>query len=114
MLKWYIEQEMRRRRVWFTITPVEDRRKKETRIIQSISRYASNGNFYLKAEHVELKEQFTRYVMNKPGQRDDMLDALAIALDLINPALEGAVIEGEYQLLDESDIPALEDWRGAP
>ena len=50
-----------------------------------------------------------------PRQKDDILDALTIALDLINPGLEGVTIEGDFTVLtDESNIPELEDWRGAP
>jgi len=114
MLKWYIEQEMTRRRQWFNITPVEDKRKKETRIIQSISRYASNRRVYHRPEHTEYCEQYQSYMMNKPGQKDDILDAFSIALDLINPALEGVVIEGEFDVVADDEMPLLEDWRGAP
>lgn len=116
MLKWYIDKEMQRRQQFFTIMPIEDKRKKETRIIQGISRYASNGNLLVnKKLHPEFIEEYSKLQSGVTGQRDDMLDALTIGLDLINPALEGVVMEGDYTVVeDESNIPDQLDWRTAP
>ena len=114
MLKWYLEREMVQRRQFYTLIPVEDKRQKEVRIIQTISRYASNGRLHILPGMSELREQFYTFQQNATGQRDDFLDALSIALDLISPGLEGLTIEGEYDLVDESDIPELTDWRTAP
>jgi hypothetical protein len=113
-LKWLMDREMLKRRKFFTIIPIEDRRKKETRIIQTITRYASNQALVVHREHVELIEQYGVFQAQATRQHDDYLDALTIAMDLINPAMEGVVIEGEYDILDESNIPELEDWRSAP
>ena len=114
VLKWAIEQEMQRRHLPHRIVPVEDKRKKETRILQAVGRYASNRNLVVKHSQVEFIQQYRTYRKNVTGQRDDMLDALSIAMDLMNPALEGLTIEGSYSVVDEDDIPALEFDMGAP
>jgi hypothetical protein len=115
MLKWYIEKEMLRRNQWYTIIPVEDKRKKSTRIEQTVTRYASNGNLVVHHSQTELIEQYTKYRSGVQQQSDDFLDALTIGMDLINPGLEGVIIEGDYTVLeDESKIPELEHWQSAP
>lgn len=113
-LKTLLEAEKLKRRMFFHVTPVEDKRKKSTRIVQTISRYASSYALYINRNHSELLEQYVAYQALE-RQHDDYLDALTIAMDLINPALEGITIEGDYtDMSDESSIPELEDWRGAP
>jgi len=114
MLKWYLDKEMQKRRQFYTVLPIEDKRKKETRIVQGISRYASNRNLVVNRSQTEFIEQYGSFMLGATGQPDDMLDALTIALDMINPSLEGLIIEGEYNILDEENIPELEDWRSAP
>lgn len=114
-LKWELDRQMLQRQQFYTVIPVEDKRKKETRILQAVSRYASNGLIYVKPTQTEFIEQYSRYQAMIPRQRDDILDAFTIALDLINPALEGVMIEGDFtHLTDESNIPELDDWRSAP
>lgn len=115
MLKWYIDREMLRRRQFFTVVPVEDKRKKETRIVQTITRYASNGGLLIHKDHTKLQDQYATFQAQATRQHDDFLDALTIAIDLINPGLEGATLEGDFtDITDESNIPELDDWRGAP
>ena len=114
-LKDLVEREKLKRRQFFHLTPVEDKRKKETRIIQAISRYASSYMLYVNKNQRELIEQYSRFQAAATRQHDDYLDALTIAMDLINPGLEGITVDGDYtDLTDESNIPEIEDWRGAP
>jgi len=112
-MKFYIEKEMRKRHHYFSITPVEDKRKKQIRIVQAITGRASQRQLYVHRSQHELMSQFAAY----PNvNHDDLLDALAIALDLVNPALaDDTYIEGEYERLmeEEARIPALETWRSA-
>jgi len=112
-LKWELDRAMLKNQKFYTVIPVEDKRNKEVRILQTVSRYASNGLIYVKPEHTEFIDQFSVYQAMVPRQRDDILDAFTIALDLINPALEGVTLEGEFTEYEE-DIPELEDWRSAP
>jgi predicted phage terminase large subunit-like protein len=112
-MKYYIEKEMRTRGHYFTITPVEDRRKKQIRIVQAISNRASNRTLVVNRSQQELITQYTAY----PNvNHDDYLDALAIAIDLAIPGLaDDSFIEGEFQRLadEEARIPELEEWRSA-
>ena len=58
--------------------------------------------------------EFLEQLLSYPDvNHDDILDAFAIALSMINPAMEGVTIEGEYMEF-EDNIPELEDWRSAP
>lgn len=109
--KFYVEKEMQKRGHYFTITPVEDKRKKQVRITQAISSRASNRTVHVHRSHSEFIQQYIAY---PSVNHDDYLDAFAIALDLVNPALiDDTFIEGEFQRLAEEDsmIPDLEEWR---
>jgi predicted phage terminase large subunit-like protein len=110
MLKWYIEQEMKRRQVFMRIQPFEGKQKKETRILQSVSGRASNGTIHVKKTQTAFIEQFTRYPQ---VAHDDLLDAFSLCLCGINPALESGYLDGEYSVIDEQ-VPALPNWRAAP
>jgi predicted phage terminase large subunit-like protein len=112
MLKVYIEQEMQRRSEYYTITAVEDKRKKETRILQAVSNRASNRTILVHKSHTAFISQYTMYPQAK---HDDILDAFSIALSLVTPALEALTIDGEYSVVDESEIENLPaTWRSAP
>lgn len=114
-LKWELDKEMQRRQQWYTVIPVEDKRNKEVRILQVVSRYASNGVIHVKHEHTEFIQQYATYQAMVPRQRDDILDAFTIALDLINPALEGIVIEGEFiDVSSDASMGELPNWRDCP
>jgi phage terminase large subunit-like protein len=87
-LKWIIEQEMKRRRMYYMIDPVVDKRKKQTRIISVFSGIASQGQVFIGPEDTFFAEQFENY-SEIYTDIDDDLDASAMALSkLINPFLE--------------------------
>lgn len=111
MLKTEIEREMTRRRQYFSCIPIEDRRKKETRIRQAIGSRLARGDIRVSRTQSEFIQQLLSY---PDVNHDDLLDAFAISLTLINPAMEGVVLEGDYSVIDERDIPELEEWRGVP
>jgi hypothetical protein len=112
MLKTEIEREMQKRRQYFVLLPVEDKRKKDTRIRQAIGSRLALRELYLNRIQTELMEQLFSY---PASSHDDLLDALAIALSMINPAMEGVLIgEGEYLEYNENEFPELEEWRSAP
>lgn len=114
-LKWLFEREMVKRRQFYSVIPIEDKRKKETRIIQTITRYASNNALVVNKNQVEFIEQYEVFQAQATRQHDDYLDALTIAMGLINPGLEGITYEGDYvDITDDSYMPQIEDWRGAP
>jgi phage terminase large subunit-like protein len=87
-LKWMLEQEMRRRRVYYVVIPYVDKRKKFTRIVSTLSGVGAQGLLNVGVEDSIFIDQFTNYAETTDDPDDD-LDASAIALsDLIVPALE--------------------------
>ena len=87
-LKWLLEQEMRRRRVYFSVIPLDSRMQKFARIVNVLSGLATAGKLWIGPEHTIFAEQFAAYGPTYGGNDDD-LDASAIALaDLANPYLE--------------------------
>lgn len=97
-LKWFLEQEMRRRGIYFTVVPLDDKMAKYARIVNVLSGLATEGKLWIGPEHTIFAEQFNSYGPTYQGIDDD-IDASAIALqDLSNPFLEkidekGRVIE---------------------
>ena len=88
VLKWILEKEMQRRRMYYSIIPYVDTRAKTTRIISTFSGVASQGLINIGPEDTIFADQFVNYSEHYKDIDDD-LDASAIALsDLITPALE--------------------------
>lgn len=89
VLKWYLEQEMTRRRTYIAIDDVKDRRKKGDRILQAISTPLNHRNLFLREgaqDIVKLVQQLGDFSPEVDG-RDDVLDSLAMAITSINPAM---------------------------
>lgn len=108
-LKWMLEQEMRRRRMYYMIVPLVDKRKKQTRIMSTLSGIASQGMLFIGPEDTIFAEQFENYSETYEDVDDD-LDASCMALsELINPALE----RGQGSLRDD-DVEELPYMRGCP
>lgn len=102
-LKWILEQEMKRRRIWYNIIPFVDKRKKSTRIVSVFSGIASQGLLNIGPEDTRFYSQFCDF-SELDDSVDDDLDASAIALsDLIVPVLERGSSIG-----DDSDVEELE------
>jgi hypothetical protein len=104
-----LEKAMHRKRMYVQVMQVEDRRPKETRIRQEVSGRASGHTLYVHRTAQAFIDQFVSY---PDVVHDDYLDALAIGLASLNPALAGSVIEGDYTVLDNE--PELPNWRTAP
>jgi len=111
-LKWLLEKAMQARKRFVQINSHNargkgDRRKKEYRIADSLNGIAANKMLYVKKEHTEFIEQFTRYPRIN---HDDVLDAVCEA---ITEAREGGVlIEGEFDRVMDSINEALpNDWK---
>lgn len=119
VLKWYLEQEMKKRRVWLAIDPIQDRRSKANRIMQAIPGTVAYGHFWIRPSHSELITQADDYDPNVKDQPDDLLDAIATGIISYNPALRQASdddIEGEYMRIrqeEKTDYKAL-SYSGAP
>jgi predicted phage terminase large subunit-like protein len=103
VLKWYLEQEMLKRRTFIPIDAIQDRRKKSDRIIQALAGALHMGCIFCKAAHSDLIEQMQNFNPMDDSEHDDILDALAMAVTSVNPAMRE--IEGEFDVLpgDEDD-----------
>lgn len=102
-LKWILEQEMKRRGLYYVIIPLVDKRAKTTRIISTLSGVASAGLLNVGAEDNLFISQFSGYSETYQDIDDD-LDASAMALsDLIAPALERG--RGQLSEDDIEDFP---------
>ena len=104
-LKWILEKEMAKRRLWFSVVPFVGGNK-YARIRATFSSQAPFGHIYVKPDDTPFISQFETY---PSGDHDDELDAASIALSaLINPYAAG----GDDTALSEPD--ELRIVRGAP
>lgn len=109
-LKWLLEQEMRRRGIWFTVIPIADGMSKFARINSVISGLATNGRLWVGPEHTEFIEQFEAYGPTYGGIDDD-IDASALALQrLSNPYLDA---RDEFGTVIEHDVEELPNIGGS-
>lgn len=110
-LKWLLEQEMRRRGIYYSVVPVADGMQKFARINSAISGLATQGRLWVGPEHTEFIEQFESYGPTYSGIDDD-IDASALALqDLSNPYLDR--VDERGNLVDD-EVEQLEYQGGCP
>jgi predicted phage terminase large subunit-like protein len=111
VLKWLLSQEMTKRRQFFQVNAVDDKRRKSHRILQAFSGIASEGRLHVNASQTEFVQQFCSF---PHCGHDDYLDSVAMALD--------EALESGLDYLDESGqdafIPAAKikpsEWMVAP
>lgn len=114
VLAWYLEEEMKKRRIFVPIDKVQDRRRKSDRIIQSLAGLVAYGHLYVHASMTKFLAQLDEYDPDDPNQHDDILDALSMAIMSVNPALrDGLTIEGDFSRMDESEYERVE-FGGCP
>lgn len=102
VLKWYLEQEMTRRRTYIAIDPIQDKRKKSDRILQAIQTPLLHHNLYIREgsdDTIKLVQQLGDFSPEVDG-RDDVLDALAMAITSVNPALRFSAGADEDDVID--------------
>jgi hypothetical protein len=117
-LAWLLKQAMRARRQYAVIEEVTDKRSKHDRISDCMSGPASLGDvlFNKTLQGTQLQEQFVEY---PDVTHEDELEAVACAVGRLTMTLapsdsEGASSDNDDPYLDESEIPELGEWRGAP
>jgi len=95
VLAWYVETEMRKKRLYVPVHRVQDRRRKADRILQAIGSAAGYGRLKVKTSHFKFLEQYGNY---SPTSRnhDDVLDAAAMGIDYAQSIGIDDWIEGEY------------------
>lgn len=110
VLKWILEEEMKKRGIWYQVIPVADGMKKFSRITSVMSGPATHGQLWIGPEHSIFAQQFEEFGPTYTGVDDD-LDASALALqDLSNPYLERLDETGnDLRHDDVEDLPAI--WR---
>jgi len=108
-LAWYLRKEMKKRGVFVQIVEWRDRRNKQDRILQAFSGRCANKAFYCSAKHSEFISQFCDY---PEVSHDDLLDAVSMAISIINPALVDAAPD-IYQA-EAAKVISLGAWRAAP
>lgn len=110
-LKWLLEQEMKRRGVYFSVVPIDDKMKKFARITNVLSGLATAGKLFIGPEHTEFAEQFAAYGPTYGGHDDD-LDASALALqDISAPFLERMDNSGEIEFAPVEEWPSYSAGR---
>ena len=100
VLKWYIEQEMNRRRLFLPIKEVRDRRAKSDRIIQALAGLVAHRHLWLHESMLELIGQFRQFEPDKDGVFD-ILDILATLVDDLNLPSAGEDIELSAMIAEE-------------
>lgn len=111
-LSWLLKQAMKQAGRYWLIEEYDDKRRKHDRILDGITGPASNRQLFIHRDrHSEFLNQFIHY----PNIRnDDVIETVAIALtSLSRGGLPGGAEEYDYKVM-EADIPALENYRGAP
>lgn len=105
-LKWLLEKEMSRRRIYFQVLPFVGQNK-YARIRSTFAGPASQQRIFVRPEHTSFISQFETY---PSSDHDDELDAGSIALGaLINPfAAAGSDVESY------ANVEELRLHRGAP
>jgi len=104
VLKWILEQEMRRRGTYYQVLPFVSKQKKYARIMSTIGTLGPEGLLVVGPENDIFISQYESYGPTYQGEDDD-LDASSIALsDLANPYLERLSAAGD---LDSSDVEEL-------
>ena len=106
-LKWFLEQEMKKRGRFIQLDATNDKRKKSHRIIQAFSGIASQKQFFVHQTHTEFISQFVAY----PNvSHDDILESVAMAL----PGVEEAGEVLDAGLVQGMEISELPQWRYSP
>lgn len=112
VLAWYLETQMREKRMYLPVFQVQDRRRKSDRIIQALGETSGFGRLFCRAEHTKFIEQFTEYSPTSGGH-DDVVDAVAMGITWGDQQAVGDWIEGEFRDEDFASLPAL-NFRNAP
>jgi hypothetical protein len=108
ILAWYLEEEMKKRRIFVPIDKIQDRRSKTDRIVQTLVGLVSYRHLHIHASMTKLISQMEDYDPEDKNQHDDILDALAMGILSVNPELrQNLAIEGEYEVLDESEYKTI-------
>lgn len=105
-LKWLLEKAMAAKGRYFPIVDHSDRRKKSYKIIDSIGNVLQYRQLWLHSSQGDAVEQITSY----PNvNHDDVIEAIAMALELAQEMTGGAVFHSDEKtlLMNERDFEPL-------
>lgn len=100
ILKWYIEEEMKKHRLYRPVFGVDDKRSKDDSILQGILEVAPQGNLYYHPECVKFRTQFELFAPGRKGFKLDVLDATAKGIWFF---FKSSFIEGDYDEVEEDE-----------
>jgi hypothetical protein len=103
---------MIRRRMFVPVELVQDRRAKSDRIIQALAGLVAYGHLHIHSSMSKLMQQLDDFD-STTDQHDDVIDALAIAIMSMNPALRLSTNDGEIFEDDEDEYEEL-SFGGCP
>ncbi len=111
-LKWYIEQEMKKRRLFIPIDAIDDKRKKTDRIIQALAGLVAYGHLHVHPSMTKLIQQLQDF---DPlvEQHDDVIDALAMGVTALNPALRVLAQNEDFYNEDDNEYDEI-NFGGCP
>lgn len=109
VLKWMLEQAMKERKQFVHVDSEADNRKKSIRIRQALAHVCTEGELWVRRDHIAFIEQFNSY---PAVAHDDALDVVAMALQRgMTMGLFGAIAE---QGLDPDEVWDSSRWLVAP
>lgn len=113
---WYLEQEMRKRKLFLPVSRLEVRTKNSDRIMQTLPGLMAFGHLFVRPTHTKFIQQADDYDPQVRDIADDLLTAVANAIVECNPALRASMVEDPvsgHLVLDETEYKAI-DYRGSP
>jgi hypothetical protein len=119
VLKWYFEQEMAKSRQWIPIMPWTSRTSKSDRIIGALAGLINYGHLWIHSSMAPLLEQLDNYNPNEANPKDDIIDAISLAVTFLNPSLahygnQTEAIDGEFSSIDDEAQFAELEFGGCP
>lgn len=115
VLKWYIEQEMIKRRIFIPMHGIDDRRRKNDRIIQELGGLLGYRHIYIHPSMTSLIIQVDEFDPTIEDQRDDLLDAAAMCARMLSFVLRSPyTIEAQATVIDEDKYEKLGLIGGCP
>lgn len=109
-LKWILEQEMTKRRIYVAMDLLEVRTKNADRIMQTIPGLSAYGHFFIRPSMSDLLEEADNYDPEVKDIPDDILTAIANGIVSLNPAMRSKMVENKitgHLMVDESEYPVL-------
>lgn len=107
ILAWYVDQEMKKARIFVAVHKIQDNRRKSDRIMQAIGGATGQGRLLVKPTHFKFLDQYATY-SPLAKMHDDVLDAVAMGLDYAQSLSIEDWLDGDYTVVHEEKPRRLE------